>query len=372
LPIDSSQDLSRRSTITHRASWAAGAAMALTLGAFALAGPAAASAKASTVNTVIATIPLPGSAEPEFTVVDPVRGVVWTADPYNAYEISEHTNTVIRTIALTHYPDAMTVDPATGNVLLASTDGTLSILHPGTGKISDTTGIGTSTIDFARGVAVDPANGLIYVTLNSLESVSTPGFANSLITVLSERTGKILKEIADPNESDAVAINPLTHLVYVTNSNPGATFDEGSSVWVISERTNHVIDTITEPSGYPESIAIDPLSGKLFIPNIYDGPLTVINTRTDKVTAEITLGTDVEPYPLAVDPANGTVYVDNYGGTQVYVVSEKTNKLVGTITVPVTYGGISVDPLRGVAYQSSDLVAGGGATSTVEEIKLAR
>ena len=216
--------------ITHRASWAAGAAMALTLGAFALAGPAAASAKASTVNTVIATIPLPDSAEPEFTVVDPVRGVVWTANPYNAYEISEHTNTVIRTIALTHYPDAMTVDPATGNVLLASTDGTLSILHPGTGKISDTTGIGTSTIDFARGVAVDPANGLIYVTLNSLETVSTPGFPSSLITVLSERTGKILKEIADPNESDAVAINPLTHLVYVTNSNPGATFDEGSSV----------------------------------------------------------------------------------------------------------------------------------------------
>ncbi len=97
--------------ITYRASWAAGAAMALTLGAFALAGPAAASAKASTVNTVIATIPLPDSAEPEFTVVDPVRGVVWTANPYNAYEISEHTNTVIRTIALTHYPDAMTVDP---------------------------------------------------------------------------------------------------------------------------------------------------------------------------------------------------------------------------------------------------------------------
>ena len=358
--------------ITRRASWAAGAAMALTLGAFTLAGPASAAAKASTANTITAAIPLPGSAEPEFTAVDPVRAVAWTADPYNAYEISEHTNTVIRTIALTHYPDAMTVDPATSNVLLASTDGTLSILDPETGKISDTTGIGTSTIDFARGVAVDPATGLIYVTLTSLETVSTPGFSNSLITVWSQPTGKVLKKMADPNGSYAVVINPLTHTVYVSNSNPGGTFDKGSTVWVINEWTNRVVDTIYEPSGYPDALAIDPLSGKLFIPNIYDGPLTVINTHTDQVTAEITLGTDIEPYPVAVDPANGMVYVDNYGGTQVYVVSEKTNKLVDTITVPVTYGGIGVDPLRGVAYQGSDLVAGGGATSYVEAIKLAR
>jgi DNA-binding beta-propeller fold protein YncE len=355
-----------------------GTALTLTLGALALAGPAAAVPAPSPVNSVVATIPLPTNSYPEFTNVDPVRGVVWTAGPYQISEISERTNTVVRTITLNSsevsygYPDAMTVDPATGNVLMGTTSESLLILNGETGKVTVVDGVGSSEQFFARGVAVDPATGNIYVTDTSLDTVSQAGFANSLITVVSERTGKVIDQIRDPNCADQVVIDPDTHTVYVANSNPDATFDKGSSVWVINEKTNKVVDSIYEPSGYPDSMAIDPASGELFIPNIYDGPLTVINTHTDTVTAEVHLGDNVEPDGVAADPANGMVYVDNYGGTQVWVVDERTNTVVDTITVPVTYGYLGVDPSRAMLYQGSDLQAGdSGATSTVEAIKVA-
>jgi YVTN family beta-propeller protein len=329
-------------------------------------------------NSVIATIPLPTNSFPEFVQVDRVRGVVWTAGPYSISAIREDTKQVIRTITLNsptatvaHYPDAMTLDPRTGNVILGNTDPTLSIIDGRTGAIKVIDGVGSSTIFFARGVAVDPETGLIYVTNTKLASVKVPGFADSLITVVSERTGKVIDQIADPNGADAVVIDPFTHTVYVSNSNPDATFDKGSSVWVIDEKTNRVVDTIFEPSGYPNSMALDPIRGRLFITNLFNGPLTVINTRTRAVTAEVTLGTQVEPYPVTVDPANGMVYVDSYGDTNVWVVDGKTNKIVDTITVPITYGGLDVDPIRGLLWQNSDLEAGGATTSSIEAIKVA-
>ena len=367
----------RASALARQAARAAGTALTVMLGALTLAGPAAAAPAPSPRNSLVATIPLPNNAYPEFTKVDPVRGVVWTAGPYEISEISESTNKVIRTIGLNTadvsygYPDAMTVDPATGNVLMGTTSESLLILNGTTGKITVVDGVGASEQFFARGVAVDPTTGNIYVTDTSLDTVSQAGFANSVITEVSEQTGKVIGQIHDPNCADQVVIDANTHTVYVANSNPGATFDKGSSVWVIDESTNKVLDSIYEPSGYPDSIALDPVSDELFIPNIYDGPMTVINTRTDTVTAEITLsGDQIEPDGVTADPATGMVYVDNYGGTQVYVVDEQTDKVVGTITVPVTYGYLDVDPARAMLYQGSDLQAVNGADSTVEAINV--
>lgn len=367
----------RRSALVHRVGWAVSATVTFALGALTLAGPALAApasaspGSASNVNSIIATIPVPAVGTPEFTNVDPVRGVVWTAGPSAISEISESTNQVIQTYRLIDYPDAMTVDPQTGDVLLGNTNATLTILNGQTGA-QKVVNVGTKNYFFARGVAVDPTTGLIYVTDTTLDTVSQPGFANSMITVVNEGTGKVVDQIFDPNCADQVTIDASTHTIYVANSNPGATFDQGSSVWVMDEANNRVHDTIYEPSGYPDAMALDPVSDRLFIPNIYDGPLTVINTRKDQVRAEVTLpGSGLEPYPVTADSSNGMVYVDNYGSTQVYVVDEKTDAVVDTITVPVTYGGLDVDPNRALLYQGSDLAAVNGSTSTVEAIKVA-
>jgi YVTN family beta-propeller protein len=367
-----------KSALMRRAGWAASAAIALTLAALTLAGPAVAAptspspANVAAVNTIIATIPLPANAYPEFLNVDPVRGAVWTTGPYTISEISEQTNRVIQTFNLTsgNYPSAMAVDPTTGDVLLGNTDGTLTILNPRSGA-QTLVNVGNSDYFFARGVAVDPTTGLIYVTDTTLDTVSQSGFSNSQITVVNEHTGKVVDQIFDPNTATAATINPITHLVYVSNANPGGTFDQGSSIWVINELTNHVINTIDEPSGYPDAMALDLLTGRLFVTNYYNGPLTVINTFTNKVTDEITLGSKVTPYGVTADSANGMVYVDNDGGTQVWVVNERTNAVVDTITVPVTYGQLDVDPLRGVLYQNSDLEAVNEPPSTVEAIRVA-
>src|ERR1700727_1408274 len=97
----------RRSS--HRAAWTVGTVVTLAaaMSPVLLATPA--SAKTAPVpNTVIATVPVPNT--PEFTSVDPGRGVVWMSGPSQAVEIRESTHKIIRTVNLDAPPAARTVD----------------------------------------------------------------------------------------------------------------------------------------------------------------------------------------------------------------------------------------------------------------------
>src|SRR6267378_308778 len=68
-------------------------------------------------------------------------------------------------------------------------------------------------------------------------------------------------------ESDAVAANPLTGSVYVTNQ-------LDNTVSVISGRTNTVTATI--PVGNPQGMAVNPLTGDVYVTNFNDGTVSVI------------------------------------------------------------------------------------------------
>ena len=67
-------------------------------------------------------------------------------------------------------------------------------------------------------------------------------------------------------------------------------------------------------------MAVDEASHTAYVTNQGDATVSAIDTRSNTVTATITVGT----YPLgvAVDPATGTVYVTNRDGT-VSVISAR-------------------------------------------------
>src|ERR1700759_5636646 len=88
---------------------AAGATVTLAAAMTPLLLAATASAKTPVPNPVIPTIPVPNT--PEFTSVDPGRGVVWMSGPTQAVELRESTHKIIRTVDLEAYPIAQTIDP---------------------------------------------------------------------------------------------------------------------------------------------------------------------------------------------------------------------------------------------------------------------
>jgi len=110
----------------------------------------------------------------------------------------------------------------------------------------------------------------------------------------------------------AVAVDEASHTAYVTNVGDG-------TVSVIDTRSNTVTATITVGDS-PGAVAVDEASHTAYVTNVGDGTVSAIDTRSNTVTATITVGT----YPLgvAVDPATGTVYVTNRDGT-VSVISAR-------------------------------------------------
>ncbi len=79
-----------------------------------------------------------------------------------------------------------------------------------------------------------------------------------------------------------------------------------------------VVDTIVVGSG-PAATAYDPLNQKIYVGNIYDYTLSVIDGSSQSVIRTLLAGSG--PYFNAFDPANGCVYEGNAAGNTVTVVS---------------------------------------------------
>jgi DNA-binding beta-propeller fold protein YncE len=138
----------------------------------------------------------------------------------------------------------------------------------------------------------------------------------------------------------AVAINPATHTLYVTNGfNDNGNADGGNTLSVIDERhcqANHVSrckgpwPTITV-GNEPSAIAIDVKTDTVYVANSGDSTVTVFNGATcngqnpsgcGQRTATVPVGSI--PLGIFADPANDTVYIPNAGETDVSMVDSAT------------------------------------------------
>jgi DNA-binding beta-propeller fold protein YncE len=151
----------------------------------------------------------------------------------------------------------------------------------------------------------------------------------------------------------ALAVNPATHTIYVaTGENANGGNRGGNTVSVIDARNCNARDvskckgpwpTITvgnEPAG----VALDTRTGTVYVSNIDDGTVSVINGATcnalttsgcSQTPATVPVGS--APTGLFFDSANHTVYVSNFGdGTLSMIDSATCNGTdpTGCLTTP--------------------------------------
>ncbi len=141
----------------------------------------------------------------------------------------------------------------------------------------------------------------------------------------------------------AVAVNPLSHIVYVPNENSG-------SVSMIDGVSDTSTATVSIPLGghagaFPNAVIVDALGAtpRAFVANFWSHSISVIDEGSKTVTATITLPESHAsgPRALAFDPT-GTVpatppklYVANYGLGTVSVYDADTYSLIDEIPVGV-------------------------------------
>ncbi len=140
--------------------------------------------------------------------------------------------------------------------------------------------------------------------------------------------------IATGTSPSAVAVNPVTHTIYVANSS-------GGTVTVIDGVTNSVTATVTTGLT-PIALAVNPVTNQIYVANrgcvgfqifCHDGgDVTVIDGATNGAT-QVGDSNASNPESIAVNPVTNSVYVANHSGS-VTVIDGASNSITRTIANP--------------------------------------
>ena len=130
-----------------------------------------------------------------------------------------------------------------------------------------------------------------------------------------------------------VAVDDGDDTVYVTNL-------DDSTVSVINGRTGTVAFTIPV-GGRPQGVAVNEGDDTVYVTNEASDNVSVINGRTGTVAGTIPVGD--RPEGVAVNEGDDTVYVTNLGGNSVWVINGRTRTVDDTITVGGLPFGVAVN-----------------------------
>lgn len=163
----------------------------------------------------------------------------------------------------------------------------------------------------------------------------------------------------------SIAVDPIAQMVYVA----------GDGVEVVDQKTNLPVTTINIGQNQLSSIAINPVSRRLYVTDFFDGTY-IVSLATDTV-----VGYQAIPgaYTSTYNPSSDMVYtLDNLG--TIWVNNGATGALVKTINVSVNGGApgftLSVSPLSNLIYVPVAVTTPGGlevvnpTSGTVKTVQL--
>ncbi|WP_353063907.1 YncE family protein [Tunturibacter psychrotolerans] len=183
--------------------------------------------------------------------------------------------------------DAVAVDSKSNQVyLLGYEDPNLRIMNGATGEVTREP-VGSI---HAWALAIDQGIRKLYVT--------GVGSADVLVVDLESRTHTVIKV---GNYPCAIAVNPKTHMAYVTNY-------ADNTVSVIDGVSGKVKGTIPVGS-HPQSVAVDPTRARVYVGNMQGNNISVIDASRMKIIQTLPAGS--HPYAVVTDPETGAVYAGN-------------------------------------------------------------
>jgi YVTN family beta-propeller protein len=145
-----------------------------------------------------------------FTTGRPITGV----DQVSVIDGS--TRSLVSTLPADSGPRAVAVDPETHSVYVAnSTKSTVSVIDAATRTI--TANVPVDNISQNPGLAVDPSTHTVYVTTHTLHA----GNFDDSVAVIDGTTRTITATVPVRKKSSNVAVDPETHIAYVTNPDDG-------------------------------------------------------------------------------------------------------------------------------------------------------
>jgi DNA-binding beta-propeller fold protein YncE len=261
------------------------------------------------------------------------------------------------------------VDPSTHRVYEVGTD-EVTVVNGITGQQIQTVHIGGSA---ANAIAVDPVTHDVYVT----NGVSGTGGGFLAIINGANLTAPVTT-VAIPVYPQGVAVNSTTDTVYVSN---------GESIYVLDGANGRQLHAPIPVGLNPSALAVDPSSDTVYVadyqgaspPPRPSGEIWTINGATDTLDPDPITGVGLEPSSLAIDPATDTVFVAGFLSDNVSAIDEHTRAVVASVKLPLgaqatsSAMNIAVDPSLDTVYvadATADAVMLNGADLSATPVTL--
>jgi YVTN family beta-propeller protein len=248
----------------------------------------------------------PLQSQPFGVAVNAQRGKIYVSTALGVVVIDGATNTILRTIPVGVGSKGIAVDEKTNRIYVAVTGDSLK-LEPATlvaiDGVDDVVVPGGTVTLPAPAVGVAFNSGLVYLALPRLRGLAVVNPAKPDPVLVIDRLG----------DTYGVAVDVGTNLVYVTNRTDGTV----SVIDPVGSKEIHreVVGLL------PEGVGVD--RGVVFVAN--SGDPTKVSTTVSlidggKHTVFATLVVGPGPKAIAVDPVTGRVFVPTFGDDRVRVI----------------------------------------------------
>lgn len=291
-------------------------------------------------NTLLTTVPV--GRDPVSIAANPLTNRIYVVndDDDNVTVIKGESNTTY-TIAVAHYPWAITMNTATNKIYVTGDtwNGKITRINGAT-NLTDSVAVR----DSPEALAINPSTNKMYVA-NSGENT---------VSVIDEVAFTNIKTILVGHTPDIVVVNAMTNRIYVLN-------EADDTVSVIDGTTDTVAATI--PVTSPRVMAINPVTNILYVGS--DNGIVTLITGT-QVTG--TINTHKWSSGIVVNPVTNKIYITNAYDSTLTVIDGATNTLA---SVPVGAGptvvtaNLSINHVYTVNPRDNTItvVAGAGASA---------
>jgi len=260
---------------------------------------------------------------PLAVAVNPNNNMIYATDPgaNNQLDIvNGTTNTIVGTLPTGNQPFGVAVNPNTDRIFVTNrNDGTMTVIDG-----QEKTVMKTITLPgYPQGIAVDPNSNKVYVA-------GVKGSTGSVF-VYNANNGKLTTVIGSYCGAWAVAVNPVTSKVYVTSA-----FSTGCApnnmVYVIDENSNTIVSSFQAgPAGlYAYDVQVNPATNRIYV-STFGGSSEGIYVADGSTNGIIAYVQATEPRGIAVNPTTDKVYVTNLNDGTLSIIDGQTNTLLGVI-----------------------------------------
>lgn len=270
--------------------------------------------------------------------------------------LSSNAQSVVASITIPNNPEGIAVNPANNRIYVSIGGPSVVVIDGATNTVIDTISVSQG----AGFIAANLVTGRVYTA--GCNSSQTPACG---VTVIDGTSNAIIATIPVAGTSgigvQGIAVDPVTNRIYVAD-------DDNYQVEVIDGYTNTALGYINTHNAETLALAVDFVTGQIVgVPS--GDVIDVINGANKKVT-QILVGPGGLNQSAAVNSFTGRVYVTNQGtSNNLPVVSLATQKVTGNVALSAPPFADCVDYISNVIFVTLDngnVAVVNGSTNTVK------